>query len=139
MMVAICSFQVRRSIHAGLPAMVSFAGYPGTAMPLDPLAKRFLVMMAAAAPAERTRPSAGERRQSLARLMQFARAEADVTTRDGTLPGPGGEIAYRLYAPEKAGESVAGLCSSMAAAWSQAASKLMIGSRRRWLKPPAAG
>jgi len=99
---------VRRSIHAGLPAMVSFAGYPGTAMPLDPLAKRFLVMMAAAAPAERTRPSAGERRQSLARLMQFARAEADVTTRDGTLPGPGGEIVYRLYAPEKAGESVAG-------------------------------
>ena len=88
--------------------MVSFAGYPGTAMPLDPLAKRFLVMMAAAAPAERTRPSAGERRQSLARLMQFARAEADVTTRDGTLPGPGGEIVYRLYAPEKAGESVAG-------------------------------
>lgn len=77
-------------------------------MPLDPLAKRFLVMMASAAPAERTPPSAGERRQSLAKLMQFARAKADVTTTDGTLPGPGGEIAYRLYAPADASESVPG-------------------------------
>jgi acetyl esterase/lipase len=68
-------------------------------MPLDPLAKRLLVMMAASAPATRTRPSPSERRQSLAKLMQFARAEAEVTTTDGTLPGPGGEIAYRLYAP----------------------------------------
>ena len=56
-------------------------------------------MMAAAAPAERTRPSADQRRQSLAKLMQFARAEAEVATTDGTLPGPGGTIAYRLYAP----------------------------------------
>jgi len=68
-------------------------------MPLDPLAKRLLAMMAASAPARRTRPSAHERRQSLAKLMQFARAEAEVTTTDGTLPGPGGAIAYRLYAP----------------------------------------
>jgi acetyl esterase len=68
-------------------------------MPLDPLAKRFLAMMAASAPAERTRPSASERRQSLAKLMQFARAQAEVATTDGTLPGPGGAIAYRLYVP----------------------------------------
>lgn len=68
-------------------------------MPLDPLAKRLLVMMAASAPAERTRPSADQRRQSLAKLMQFSRAEAEVATTDGTLPGPGGTIAYRLYAP----------------------------------------
>src|ERR1700745_1127007 len=68
-------------------------------MPLDPLAKRFLAMMAATAPVERARPSAGERRLSLAKLMQFARAEAEVATTDGTLPGPGGAIAYRLYAP----------------------------------------
>jgi acetyl esterase/lipase len=77
-------------------------------MPLDPLAKRFLVMMAAAAPAERTRPSAGERRQSLAKLMRYARATAEVTTTDGTLPGPVGKIAYRLYAPADASESVPG-------------------------------
>ena len=69
-------------------------------MPLDPLAKRLLAMIAAAAPAGRARPSADERRQSLAKLMQFARADTtDVTARDGTLPGPAGDIAYRLYVP----------------------------------------
>ena len=69
-------------------------------MPLDPLAKRLLTMMAAAAPQARSRPSVEVRRQSLAKLMQFARAEApDVTTSDGTLPGPGGELPYRLYTP----------------------------------------
>jgi acetyl esterase len=69
-------------------------------MPLDPLAKRLLAMMAAAAPAGRARPTADERRQSLAKLMQFARTDTtDVTARDGTLPGPAGDIAYRLYVP----------------------------------------
>lgn len=70
-------------------------------MPLDPLAKRLLTMMAAAAPAERRRPTASERRASLAKLMQFARSDAvSVSATDGALPGPGGDIAYRLYAPE---------------------------------------
>ena len=74
-------------------------------MPLDPIAKRFLTMMAVAAPGERTRPSAAERRVSLAKLMQFARAEAaQVTATDGALPGPAGDIRYRLYAPEGDGE-----------------------------------
>jgi acetyl esterase/lipase len=69
-------------------------------MPLDPVAKRFVTMMAAASPGERRRPTPTERRLSLAKLMQFARAEAtNVTTVDGRLPGPGGEIAYRLYVP----------------------------------------
>jgi acetyl esterase/lipase len=69
-------------------------------MPLDPLAKRLLVMMAAASPGERTRPATHERRQSLVKLMQFARAGATaVTTVDGVLPGPAGDIPYRLYAP----------------------------------------
>jgi len=69
-------------------------------MPLDPLAKRFLAMMAAASPAEPTRLTTSERRQSLAKLMQFSRAEASfVTTADGVLPGPAGDIAYRLYSP----------------------------------------
>jgi acetyl esterase/lipase len=58
-------------------------------------------MMAAAAPAERGRPTTSERRASLAKLMQFARADAaSVSATDGTLPGPGGDIAYRLYASE---------------------------------------
>ena len=69
-------------------------------MPLDPVAKRFVTMMAAASPGERRRPTPTERRLSLAKLMQFARAEAaHVTATDGSLPGPGGEIAYRLYVP----------------------------------------
>ncbi|MBR0829327.1 alpha/beta hydrolase [Bradyrhizobium manausense] len=78
-------------------------------MPLDPLAKRLLTMMAAAVPAGRTRPSVEARRQSLAKLMQFARAEApDVVTSDGTLPGPGGELAYRLYEPADAAAAAPG-------------------------------
>jgi acetyl esterase/lipase len=69
-------------------------------MPLDPLAKRLLAMMGAASPADRLRPTASERRQSLAKLMQFAQAGAtDVTASDGTLLGPAGDIAYRLYIP----------------------------------------
>jgi len=70
-------------------------------MPLDPLAKRLLTMMAAATPSERQRPTTSERRASLAKLMQFARAgTTSVSATDGVLPGPGGDIAYRLYAPE---------------------------------------
>jgi len=77
-------------------------------MPLDPLAKRFLTMMAAAAPADRARPSVSERRQSLAKLMQFAKAETiSVTAIDGTLPGPGGNLNYRLYAPAGSAEDAA--------------------------------
>jgi acetyl esterase len=69
------------------------------AMPLDPLAKRLLTMMGAAASPERARPSADARRQSLAKLMQFARAEdASLTTTDDVMPGPDGAIRYRLYA-----------------------------------------
>lgn len=78
-------------------------------MPLDPLAKRLLTMMAAAAPQARSRPSVEARRQSLAKLMQFARAEApDMTTSDGVMPGHGGELPYRLYAPASAGERAPG-------------------------------
>jgi acetyl esterase/lipase len=73
-------------------------------MPLDPLAKRFLAMTAAASPSDRSRPSPQDRiqdrRQALAKLMQFARADVTVVTGiDGLLPGPAGDIPYRLYAP----------------------------------------
>jgi acetyl esterase len=77
------------------------AGFvPGAKMPLDPLAKRFLVMMAAASSSDRLRPTPNDRRQALAKLMQFAGADATaVTGIDGALPGPGGNISYRLYDP----------------------------------------
>jgi acetyl esterase len=69
-------------------------------MPLDPLAKRFLAMMAAASPGDRAPSTFHERRQAFAKLMQFARADvADVTGIDGAMPGPGGDLPYRLYAP----------------------------------------
>jgi acetyl esterase len=73
-------------------------------MPLDPLAKRFLAMTAAASPADRSRPSTqdrvGDRRQALAKLMQFVRADVTAASGvDGALPGPAGDIPYRLYAP----------------------------------------
>ncbi len=69
-------------------------------MPLDPLAKRLLTMMAAATSADRKRPSPTERRQALAKLMQFARADgADVASEDHSLAGPAGDIVYRLYVP----------------------------------------
>jgi len=78
-------------------------------MPLDPLAKRLLTMMAAAAPQARSRPSVEARRQSLAKLMQFARADAPgVTASDGVLPGPGGDLPYRLYSPTSPGERTPG-------------------------------
>jgi len=72
----------------------------GADMPLDPLAKRFLVMMAAASTGNRWRPTANDRRQALAKLMQFARADVTAAVGvDGLLPGPDGDIPYRLYTP----------------------------------------
>jgi acetyl esterase len=69
-------------------------------MPLDPLAKRFLSMMTAASSRERAPATLDQRRQAFAKLMRLTRAEvADVTGTDGILPGPAGDLAYRLYAP----------------------------------------
>jgi len=69
-------------------------------MPLDPRAKRFLAMMAAASPRERLPISVHDRRQSLAKIMELARGEAaEIARIDGVLPGPAGDIPYRLYVP----------------------------------------
>jgi len=79
-------------------------------MPLDPIAKRLLAMMAAASPTGQPRPTPNERRQSLAKLMRFADVDvAGVAAVDGVLPGPAGDIAYRLYVPgNTAGEASPG-------------------------------
>jgi acetyl esterase len=69
-------------------------------MSLDPLAKRLLAMMTAAAPSGRLRPSPQDRRQAFAKLMQFARADVTPGTGiNGVLPGRAGDIPYRLYEP----------------------------------------
>src|SRR4051794_2497060 len=79
-------------------------------MPLDPRARRFLDMTAAAASPAPGRPSVAERRASLAKLMRFARADAlSESGRDGDLPGSGGAVRYRLYTPSDAGRPTAGL------------------------------
>jgi acetyl esterase len=70
------------------------------AMPLDPLAKRLLTMMSAVAPSEPVRPSLDARRQSLAKLMQFAHTEPTaLSVTDDIMRGGAGDIPYRLYAP----------------------------------------
>ncbi|CAL80501.1 Putative lipase/esterase [Bradyrhizobium sp. ORS 278] len=69
-------------------------------MPLDPRARRLLSMVAATGSEERERPSVEHRRQSLAKLMQFARNDVGVvTTQDAHLFGPAGPLRYRLYTP----------------------------------------
>jgi acetyl esterase len=73
---------------------------PGADMPLDPAAERFLKMMAATVSGGRSASTLEERRQAFAKLMRLARADVSAATgTDSTLPGPGGDIAYRLYAP----------------------------------------
>ena len=69
-------------------------------MPLDPLAKRFLDMIAAGASGGRSPPTLDERRQAFAKLMRLSRADVtDVTGSDGAIPTPAGDLRYRLYAP----------------------------------------
>ena len=71
-------------------------------MPLDPLAKRFLAMMAAASPRDRSPVSLHDRRQSLAKIMELARGEAaEIVSSDGVLPGPAGDVPYQLYIPSR--------------------------------------
>ena len=70
-------------------------------MPLDPAAKRFLDMIAATASDGRSPSTLDDRRRAFAKLMRLARADViDVTGIDGAMPGPAGDIPYRLYAPE---------------------------------------
>ncbi|MGJ5206302.1 alpha/beta hydrolase [Bradyrhizobium sp. HKCCYLR20261] len=67
-------------------------------MPLDPRAQRLLTMVAAAGAGARERPSPEQRRQSLAKLMQFSRNDLGaVVTRDAHLHSPAGPVRYRLY------------------------------------------
>lgn len=75
-------------------------------MPLDPRAKRFLDMIAAGAGTAEPR-SLQARREALAKLMRFAAADAMAPDGvDGTMPGRGGDIPYRVYAPLNAGSEL---------------------------------
>ncbi len=79
-------------------------------MPLDPAAKRFLDMIAATASDGRSPSTLDERRAAFAKLMRFTRADvAEAIRIDGALPGPAGDLPYRLYAPaDNAAEDLPG-------------------------------
>ena len=109
-------------------------------MPLDPLAKRFLAMMAAASPGDRSRPSSDDRRQA------FAKAHAVRTRRrDGRDDRPTAYCRARpaifpivfMRPPMRQANICRASCSSMAAAWSPAASTPMTASARHSHKRPA--
>lgn len=69
-------------------------------MPLDPAAKRFLDMIAAAASEGRSPSTLDERRQAFAKLMRLTRPDVtEVTAIDAAMPGPAGDLRYRLYVP----------------------------------------
>src|SRR6201992_3138958 len=69
-------------------------------MPLDPAAERFLKMMATTVSDGRSPSTLDERRQEFGHRMRLTRADvATVAGIDGLLPGPSGNIPYRLYAP----------------------------------------
>ena len=69
-------------------------------MPLDPRAKRFLDILAAANPPSVLDTSVQERRESLAALMNFRGSVTPVeNTVEARCAGPGGDIRLRLYAP----------------------------------------
>ncbi|MGY3449541.1 alpha/beta hydrolase [Bradyrhizobium sp. USDA 4353] len=69
-------------------------------MPLDPRAQRLLTMVAATGTGVRERPSPEQRRQSLAKLMQFSRNDlGPVVARDAQLVTSAGPLSYRLYTP----------------------------------------
>jgi acetyl esterase len=89
--------------------LIDHNGGTGADMPLDPQAKRLLAMMAAVSPRDRSRTNPNDRRQAFAKLMQFARADVTaVIGVDGVLPGPAGDIPYRLYGPADDPEQLPG-------------------------------
>jgi acetyl esterase len=74
-------------------------------MTLDPAAKRFLLMAAAGRSAADGATSIEARRLAWRRLMRLGAAERlSPAGLDGVLPGPAGDLAYRLYRPTEPGK-----------------------------------
>jgi len=70
-------------------------------MPLNRQAKRFLDMLAAGGKAEGAYSHVGQRRQALDDLTGWVGGDAPLVggVRDAEIPGPGGRIGVRIYAP----------------------------------------
>jgi acetyl esterase/lipase len=72
-------------------------------MPLDSRVKRFLDVLATGNPRSTLDVTVDERRAALKELMNFRGQDAVVgTVQDRHIPGPGGALAVRLYAPTPA-------------------------------------
>jgi acetyl esterase len=80
-------------------------------LPLDPRVKRFLDVLAAGNPPSALSVSVEQRRAQLAELMKLGGSGPAVAREeDGTLPGPAGRLAVRIYTPAGAsGELQPGL------------------------------
>jgi acetyl esterase/lipase len=69
-------------------------------MPLDPRARRFLNVLAAGNPASILESDVAERRLAHAELMKFAGpTPALEALEERVMPGPGGDLALRIYTP----------------------------------------
>ena len=76
-------------------------------MAIDPHAKRFLDMVAIAPPADASRMTVEERRESFSKLMALSRGQAAVgSVEDRAIPGPGGPIVIRFYRPSAEPDAV---------------------------------
>ncbi|MGA8005542.1 MAG: alpha/beta hydrolase [Burkholderiales bacterium] len=72
-------------------------------MPLDPKAKRIIDMMSAGAAATGASASIEARRDGFRKLMRMSAAPPSACgVEERSLPGPGGQLAARLYSPDEA-------------------------------------
>src|SRR5271163_4806191 len=69
-------------------------------MPLDPHARRLLDTLTMAGPADASRMTVTERRNSFRKLMSLSASTVPIgRIEDRALPGPGGLIGIRVYTP----------------------------------------
>jgi acetyl esterase len=79
-------------------------------MPLDPRAKRFLDLLAASNPPDALSTTVPERRKALAEIMKLSGAQLEIgKVEDRVIPGPGGALRLRLYAPLQAADTIPAL------------------------------
>lgn len=76
-------------------------------MPLDPHVRRFLDRLAASSPRAPVSLGVHERRAALEQLLELASPREPVAAiEDRTIPGPAGEIAVRVYTPQRGGADI---------------------------------
>src|SRR5215467_13684326 len=96
----------KRSCSTNNASLPNLSALP--VMPLDPHAKKLLEMLNAAGAADMSRVAPEQMRADFERLavMVGERAVAVEAAQDRTVPGPGGAIPIRLYAPKGSGAAI---------------------------------